>query len=149
MQPNPWCSARGNGGGCFEPKQREQERQLVAKVGAQDSSMRLLRADVTTLRKRLRRQGEVLAKQIEENEVVRHSAEQVCIANRRRGLGFCQARRPNFGVFTVCQHGAVAGLVCVVVVTEAQNTHRRLLQGRRDRRQFAPLHTREVATGLH
>ena len=79
VQPNPWSSAGGKGGGCFEPKQREQERQLGAKVGAQDSSMRLLRADVTTLRKRLRRQGEILAKQIEENEVVRHSAEQVYI----------------------------------------------------------------------
>lgn len=55
----------------------------MAKVGAQDSSMRLLRADVTTLRKRLRRQGEVLAKQIEENEVVRHSAEQVRVYSRQ------------------------------------------------------------------
>lgn len=77
MQPNPWSSARGNGGGSFEPKQREQERLLVAKVGAQDSSMRLLRADVTTLRKRLRTQGEVLSKQRQENEVVRQAAEQV------------------------------------------------------------------------
>ena len=49
----------------------------MAKVGAQDSSMRLLRADVTTLRKRLRTQGEVLSKQRQENEVVRQAAEQV------------------------------------------------------------------------
>lgn len=89
MQPNPWTSARGSGRGCFEPKQREQERLLVAKVGAQDSSMRLLRADVTTLRRRLRTQGEVLAKQREENEVVRKAAEQVCIiVGRQWGLGF-------------------------------------------------------------
>lgn len=77
LQPNPWSSGRGSGGGGFGPKKREQESLLVAKVGAQDSSMRLLRADVTTLRRRLRAQGEVLAKQREENEVVRLAAEQV------------------------------------------------------------------------
>ncbi|CAN0049782.1 unnamed protein product, partial [Ectocarpus fasciculatus] len=55
----------------------EQERQLAAKVRSQDSSLRSLRADVSTLRRRLRNQAETLAKQREENTTVRRAAEQV------------------------------------------------------------------------
>ncbi len=56
---------------------REQQQQLTAKIRSQDSSLRSLRADVTTLRRRLRTQAETLSKQKEENASVRQAAEQV------------------------------------------------------------------------
>lgn len=65
----------GNGG--FELEQREQQNELAAKVRSQDLSLRSLRADVTTLRRILNTQAETMAKQKEENEVMRTAAEQV------------------------------------------------------------------------
>lgn len=77
-QQGPW---RGSGGaastGGFGREDRIQQQQLTAKVRSQDSSLRSLRADVTTLRRRLRTQAETLAKQKEETVVVRQAAEQV------------------------------------------------------------------------
>lgn len=62
-------------------EQRERYHQFAAKVRSQDSLLRSLRADVTTMRRRLRTQGEVLSRQKDENEVVRRAAEQVIAAH--------------------------------------------------------------------
>lgn len=71
---DPWRGSGGSGGG-FGREQRDQ--QLTAKIRSQDSSLRSLRADVTTLRRRLRTQAETLAQQKEDNATVRRAAEQV------------------------------------------------------------------------
>ncbi|CAB1121433.1 unnamed protein product [Ectocarpus sp. CCAP 1310/34] len=68
----------GNGSwGGLAREHHEHDRQLAAKVRSQDSSLRSLRADVSTLRRRLRTQAETLVKQREENTTVRRAAEQV------------------------------------------------------------------------
>ncbi|CAN0287241.1 unnamed protein product, partial [Pylaiella littoralis] len=64
-------------GGFGREDRLQQQQQLTAKVRSQDSSLRSLRADVTTLRRRLRTQAETLARQKEETVVVRQAAEQV------------------------------------------------------------------------
>lgn len=75
---DPWRGGGGNsGGGGFGSEAREQQQQLTAKIRSQDSSLRSLRADVTTMRRRLRTQAETLSKQKEENAAVRKAAEQV------------------------------------------------------------------------
>eukprot|EP00903_Cladosiphon_okamuranus_P007268 g7046.t1 len=73
---DPW---RGSGGSVcgFGREQRDQQQQLTAKIRSQDSSLRALRADVTTLRKRMTKQAETLAQQKEENATVRRAAEHV------------------------------------------------------------------------
>lgn len=76
-QQGPWRGSGGTSTGGFGREDRLQQQQLTAKVRSQDSSLRSLRADVTTLRRRLRTQAETLAKQKEETVVVRQAAEQV------------------------------------------------------------------------
>ncbi|CAM9342621.1 unnamed protein product, partial [Ectocarpus sp. 13 AM-2016] len=75
-QVGPRRVGSGSWGGLAR-EHHEQDRQLAAKVRSQDSSLRSLRADVSTLRRRLRTQAETLAKQREENTTVRRAAEQV------------------------------------------------------------------------
>lgn len=90
----------------------EQDRQLAAKVRSQDSSLRSLRADVSTLRRRLRTQAETLAKQREENTTVRRAAEQVRVGARLRpapseeGRDGLENRVPAFR----CMHPSHAGM---------------------------------------
>ncbi|CAM9098955.1 unnamed protein product [Scytosiphon promiscuus] len=62
--------SRGNSGTIDALGREHREQQLAARVRSQDSSLGLLRADVTTLRRQLR-------KQREENDAVRTAAEQV------------------------------------------------------------------------
>ncbi|CAN0376937.1 unnamed protein product, partial [Ectocarpus sp. 12 AP-2014] len=61
-QVGPRRVASGSWGSLVR-EHHEQDRQLAAKVRSQDSSLRSLRADVSTLRRRLRTQAETLAKQ--------------------------------------------------------------------------------------
>ncbi|CAM9304011.1 unnamed protein product [Ectocarpus sp. 4 AP-2014] len=75
-QVGPRRVGSGSWGGLAR-EHHEQDQQLAAKVRSQDSSLRSLRADVSTLRRRLRTQAEALAKQREENTTVRRAAEQV------------------------------------------------------------------------